>query len=301
MSRIPEVEFFVEVIARQSFTDAAEALGVSKSHVSKQVSQLEDRLGVRLLNRTTRKLGLTDAGEAFYDRARRILEELDAAERDIMQLNTVPRGVLRLSAPMSFGVQYLSPILTDFVAEHTELELDLHLTDRTVGLIDEGFDLVVRIGSLADSSFMARKLAPARLVMVASPDYLAHHGEPQSGQELHEHQCLHYTYQASGSTWRLDAPGGSTVSIAVRGRVKANSGNVLLDATRSGLGIAIMPEFLCHDALRAGEVVEVLPEWSPGQLAIWALYPHSRHLSAKVRACVDHLVEKLEPVPWKSS
>lgn len=300
MSRIPELEVFVEVIEHQSFTDAADSLGVSKSFVSKQISRLEDRLGVRLINRTTRQLHLTDAGAAFFDRAKRIIEDIDEAERSVMQLNTQPRGTLRISAPMSFGLQYLSPVLNDFLREHPELSLDLELSDRNVDLIDEGFDLVVRIGDLVDSSFMARKLAPANLLMVASPAYLAEHGEPQKAHDLSNHECMQYTYQASGTNWRLVSPDGQQISVPIRGRLKANNGNVLLDAARRGVGLAIMPDFLCSEDLANGTLVTVLNSWSIGDRAIWALYPHSRHLSAKVRACVDFMADALDPAPWLS-
>jgi len=287
MSRIPELEVFVEVIEHESFTDAADSLGVSKSFVSKQISRLEDRLGVRLINRTTRQLHLTDAGAAFFDRAKRIVEDIDEAERSVMQLNTRPRGTLRISAPMSFGLEYLSPVLNDFLCDHEELSLDLELSDRNVDLIDEGFDLAVRIANLRDSSFMARKLAPAELMVVASPEYLAKHGRPQKAHDLSDHMCMQYTYQASGTNWRLISPSGQDVSVPITGRIKANNGNVLRDAAVRGVGLAILPDFICTRDVAEGRLVRVLEDWSMGTRAIWAIYPHSRHLSAKVRACVD--------------
>ncbi len=301
MTRIMDLETFVEVVTQGSFTRAAEKLGVSKSYVSKQIAVLEDNLGVRLLNRTTRKIATTDAGQAFYERARRILDDVDEAQRSVMQLNTAPRGVLRMSAPMSFGLQFVTPIVAKFMCANPELNVDLDFSDREVDVIDEGFDLVIRIGQLADSSFIARKVAPVRLVTCASPDYLAKNGTPRTPSDLSHHECLHYTYQSSPSAWRFESESGETVHVAVSGRMKANNGIALLEASRLGIGISVLPDFIANEDLAQGTLVEILNDWTPGERAIWALYPHNRHLSAKVRLFIDFLAENLNPAPWRIS
>ncbi len=296
MHRLAELEVFVAVVESESFTAAAKDLGVSKSFVSKEIRALEDRLGVRLINRTTRKLALTDAGAGFFARARQIMEDVEAAERSVVQLNTEPRGLLRISVPMTFGIEYVSPALTKFMQSHPDLEIDIAFADRKVDIIDEGFDLVLRIGKLADSSFVVRKIAPVRLMLLASPSYLEQAGTPQRPQDLADHECMQYTYQDT-NTWRLDN-GDSEVAIQVHGRMRANNGNALRDAAVSGLGIVIVPDFMACNQLADGSLVEVLPGWSVGDRAVWAMYPHSRHLSAKVRLCVDFLAEYFNPVPW---
>lgn len=298
MGRALDLEIFVEVVEQGSFTQAAENLGVSKSFVSKQISSLEDHLGVRLLNRTTRKIAVTDAGSAFFERARQILDDIDEAERSVMQLNTAPRGVLRISAPMTFGLQYIAPLANQFMSANPELTIDLEFNDRQVDVLDEGFDLVIRIGQLADSSFVARRLAPMRSLVVASPDYLARRGTPTHPQDLGAHECMQYTYQTSPSTWRFEGQTGEVVHVAVAGRLRANNGVAILDASRRGLGISVLPDFIAHDDIVSGNLVEILHQWSPGLRAIWALYPHNRHLSAKVRLFIDFLAEELNPVPW---
>jgi len=298
MSRIVDLETFVEVVVQGSFTHAAEKLGVSKSYVSKQIASLEDHLGVRLLNRTTRKIATTDAGQAFFERARRILDDVEEAERSVMQLNTAPRGILKMSAPMSFGLQYVTPIVAKFMCDNPELSVELDFSDREVDVIDEGFDLVIRIGQLADSSFIARKIAPVRLVTCASQDYLKRRGTPRTPHDLSRHECQHYTYQSSPSAWRYESESGEVVHVAVSGRMKANNGIALLEASRLGIGISVLPDFIVNEDLAKGTLVEVLNDWTPGQRAIWALYPHNRHLSAKVRLFIDFLAENLNPVPW---
>lgn len=298
MGRVLDLEIFVEVVREGSFTTAAENLAVSKSFVSKQISALEDHLGVRLLNRTTRKIAVTDAGAAFFERARQILDDIDEAERAVMQLNTSPRGTLRISAPMIFGLRYIAPLAAKFTADHPELTVDLDFNDRQVDVLDEGFDLVIRVGQLADSSFVAKKLAPIRTLLVASPGYLSTHGTPAHPQDLANHECLQYTYQSSPTMWRFDRPNQATVHVPVSGRFRANNGDAILDACRQGLGIAGLPDFITREALATGELVEILPEWSSNNRAVWALYPHNRHLSAKVRLFIDYVQASLQPVPW---
>ncbi len=298
MERFEGLEAFVAVVDEGSFTAAANALGVSKSYMSKQVSALENRLGARLMNRTTRSLSLTAAGRGFYERCSQILEEIEEAERAVMQLQTEPRGLLRMSVPLSFGTRWIAPAVADFMAEHDELEMDVDFSDRKVDLIDEGFDLVIRIGVLEDSSFAFRKLAPVRLLVCASPEYLEEHGTPEHPDDLVGADCFEYAYAAS-STWYFRR-GDEDKHVRVGGRLRANNGEALLEACIRGQGIALMPDFLAAAPLRRGELVHFLDEWVDNERrAIWALYPHSRHLSAKVRQFVDFLADRMEPCPWE--
>ena len=297
MSKFSELEVFTRVIDEESFSGAARELGVSKSYVSKQISKLEDRLGVQLLQRTTRTMKMTDVGRAFYERARAILDELDAAELAVSNLHSSPRGTLRMSVPMSFGVRYVAPALAEFMNAYPDLEVDIGFVDRTVDLVDEGYDMAVRIGQLEDSSLVARKLAPMRQVLVASPAYLEKHGAPKRPDDLRQHACLTYVYQRTGSTWRFTRD-GEDVSVKVTGPLRANNGDALLEAARAGVGVSILPDFFVNADLNSGELVELLPEHDCGRSAIWALYPHNRHLSTKVRLVVDHLAETFAQAPW---
>ncbi|MBI2235708.1 MAG: LysR family transcriptional regulator [Magnetospirillum sp.] len=288
---------FARVVDSGGFSAAARALGLSKSAVSKQVSALEDRLGARLLNRTTRRMSLTDAGQAVIDRCRRVVAEAEAAEAAVGALQIEPRGVLKVNAPMTFGTMHLAAVIPEFMALHPGVVVDLTLNDRIVDLVDEGFDVAVRIARLADSSLVARKIAEDRRVLVASPDYLARRGEPQSLAELPRHDCLCYAYLASGDEWRFDGPDGE-VAVKVSGRLIANNGEVLLAAARAGTGIAAMPTFICGPDLRDGRLLRVLPGYENRSPTVYAVWPHSRHLSLKVRAFVDFLVQRFGPVPY---
>lgn len=296
MADLSQLEVFVAVVDSGSFTAAAEALGVSKSFASRQVSQLEDRLGARLLQRTTRKVSLTDVGRVFHERCARILEDLQEAELAVSQMQTVPRGTLRMSVPMSFGLRYVAPAVGELMARYADLHVDVSFSDHRADLMDEALDVVIRIGKLADSSFIGRKLAPARTFVCASPDYLKARGTPRAPEDLRDHDCLLYAYQRTGHAWSLEGPQGE-VSVPVAGRMVANNGDALLEAARRGLGVVYAPDFLAADDLRAGRLSRVLPEWC-SEAAVWAIYPHNRHLSAKVRAFVDLLGAHFENPPW---
>jgi DNA-binding transcriptional LysR family regulator len=298
MNRLDGLEVFAAVVEQEGFTAAARELDVSKSYVSKQISRLEDRLGVRLLNRTTRQVTPTAAGEAFYDRCAQILEDLDAAERAVTQLQTSPRGTLRVSLPMSFGLNYVAPLIGRFLEDYPELEVDLDFSDRQVDIVDEGYDMVIRIGNLKDSSLIARKLAPTRRFVLASPAYLEEHGEPQHPRDLRDHECLLYSYKSHGPSWRFEGPDGELL-IRVSGRMRSNNGTALMHAAVAGLGLTLSPDFISVEAISRGDLVPVLTNWVDDSLAVWALYPHRRYLSAKVRLFVDFLREEFsdEP-PW---
>lgn len=288
---------FARVVEERSFTQAAGALGRSKSAVSKAVSQLEDRLGARLLNRTTRRLSLTEAGTAYYERAARILAEAAEADSAVSALQDEPRGTLRINAPMSFGQRHLAPAIGAFLERYPELRLDITLNDRIIDLVGEGYDVAVRIAALPDSSLIAAKLAPNRRLVCASPDYLARAGTPRHPQDLRRHNCFGYTYQATGNNWRFVGPEGP-VTVRVTGTLSANNGEILKAAMRQGLGLGLVPSFSVTDELKSGELVAVLPDYSDTETSVYAVYPHSRHLSAKVRAFVDFLRDRFGPEPY---
>lgn len=297
MERFSGLETFVAVVEEGSFTAAAGVLGVSKSYVSKQVTALEDRLGARLMNRTTRSLSLTSAGRAFFERCKQILAEVDEAERAVTQLQTEPRGLLRASVPVTFGVRWLSPIVAEFLALHEELEIDLHFSDRKVDLVDEGYDLVIRIGVLDDSSFAFKVIAPVQTLCCVTPDYLAAHGPIESPEDLIPEDCLPYVYQ-SAMAWHFERDGVER-HVRVRGRLRANNGEALAEACARGQGVALLPDFIAAPYLREGAIVPVLHDWIDNdRRAVSALYPHSRHLSAKVRQFVDFVADRLDPCPW---
>jgi len=289
---------FARVVEAGSFSRAARGLGLSKSAVSKQVARLEDRLGARLLNRTTRQLSLTEAGRAFYGGCRQMLAEAESAAAAVGHLAQAPRGTLHVNAPMSFGQQHVAPALPAFMAQYPELDVDLQLNDRTVDLVDEGFDLAVRIGELPDSTLVARRLAPLRTAVVAAPAYLDRHGRPAHPRELQAHACLLYSYLASGRTWRFAGPDG-VVRVPVSGPLEANNGDVLLAAACGGAGIARLPTFICGDALRAGRLERVLDDWvDTGDAAVYAVYPASRNVSPKVRVFLAFLAARFGPAAY---
>lgn len=292
---------FAAVIDCGGFSAAAQRLKVTKSAVSKQVSRLEERLGARLLNRTTRRLSLTEAGQAFHQHCLRILAEAEEAELAVSHLHASPRGLLRVSAPMSFGVRHLGPALCPFLERYPDLSLEVSFDDRLVDVLAEGFDVVVRISRLADSSLIARRLAPVRRVVVASPAYVAARGMPQHPADLAHHTGLLYTLQTDLHTWPLVHADGTRVDISVTGRVHMNNGDALREAAVAGLGIILTPTFIVGDDLKSGRLVRVMPEWSAPEIAVYAVYPPGRHLSAKVRAFVDYLAEYFGPQPYWDS
>ena len=298
MEQLTAMLAFARVVETGSFSKAARDLGVSKSAVSKQISRLEDRLGVRLLNRTTRRHSLTEAGTSFFEGCQRMLAEVESAEAAVSRLASAPRGTLKINAPMSFGLQHLGPALADFLGAYPELSVDLVLNDRLVDLVEEGFDVGLRIGKLADSSLIARRLAPCRHVLCAAPAYLSSHPTPRVPEDLKAHSCLHYSYLSSGQTWRFNGPDGVR-KITVSGRLRINNGDLLKVAATNGLGIALLPTFIVGDALRAGRLVPVLNEWKPVfDSAIHAVYPASRNLSPKVRVFIDFLAERFGELPY---
>lgn len=299
LERLTELATFAAVVEQGSFTAAARELSVSKPVVSKRVAKLEESLGLRLLNRTTRRLSMTEAGEALYERCRHLLGEVEAAERALRPLASAPRGRLRLNAPVSFGVLHLAPCLPDFLRRYPQIEVEMTLTDQRINLVEEGVDLAVRITNLEDSSLHARRLAPSERIVCASPDYLARRGRPERPEDLRDHACLTYAYQRSGRRWAFRDGEGRRHRVTVSGPLQANNGDALKAACEAGLGIALLPSFIAGDALRAGRLVCVLSDWLDDEAtSVHAVYPATRNLSPKVRVFIDFLAERFGPEPY---
>ena len=302
MDNLADIAVFVRVVERGSFTLAAGELELSRAAVSKYVSRLEGRLGARLLNRTTRRLSLTEAGAALFEASRGALERIEEAEGAVAQLQSEPRGRLRVSAPMSFGILHLGPAMADFARAHPRVTLDVRLDDRFVNLVEEGIDVAVRIGALTDSTLVARKLATARMLACASPAYLAEHGEPATPEDLAAHNCLIYTYLSTANVWRFAAPDGREVPVAVNGSFRINNGIVLAEAAAAGHGILLTPSFYVGAMLRDGRLRRILARYRLPDLGIYAVYPQRDHVPPKVRAFVDFLVKRFGRKPeWEKS
>ncbi|MFZ5457010.1 MAG: LysR family transcriptional regulator [Pseudomonadota bacterium] len=287
MSQLEDMQIFVSTVDAQSFTAAADRLGLSKQLISRRIMALEERLGARLLVRTTRRLSITDTGRGFYERAVKILQDVDEAEQLVANQNAAPRGTLRLSAPMSFGTLHLGPAIARFMATWPEVTMELDLSDRFVDVVGEGYDMAVRIGQLDDSSLIARAIAPTQLVACASPAYLEQHGRPQTPAELKDHQCLLYGHSRSVEWPFLDK--GRPFALPVSGRLRANNGELACDAAIAGLGVVLLPTFIVGEALRAGSLVSVLDEYAPAPLTIYAVYPQHRQQSRTVKVFTEFL------------
>jgi DNA-binding transcriptional LysR family regulator len=293
-----ELTVFHCVVKHSSYAKAAEELALSPSGVSRIVSRLEERLGARLVQRTTRKLSLTEAGAAFHARTLQILLDLADAEAEVQETSFRPRGNLRLSAPVVFGQQFISPLLDQLLHLYPELSIELSLTDRFVDLIDEGMDLAIRLGSLPDSRLIARRLCTNHRVLVASASYLERRGVPSHPSELINHDCVLFTSFARPREWKLLGPDGP-VTVSVSGRVATNNAGVVAATAMRGLGITVGATVIVSPALRSGELVRVLSDWEFENAAIFAVYPSARQLSTKVRATVDFLAEHLkDPPSW---
>jgi DNA-binding transcriptional LysR family regulator len=291
------METFVRVVEAGSFVAGAQRLGLSPAMVSRHVQDLEHRLGTRLLNRTTRRLSLTEAGAAYFERSRQLLREVEEMDLAVAREVQQPRGVLRVNAPVVFGTRHLAHLLAEYTARFPEVSIDLTLTDRFIDLVEEGADLAVRIGALTDSALVARRLFPTRLALCAAPAYLARHGTPRTLDELSQHDCLGYTYTRGGSEWEFDQAEGTTV-VPIRGSLRANHGEVLCQAALDGMGIALLPTFIAGDALRDGRLRQVLPDARLAELSGYAVFASRKFLSAKVRTFVDFLAAKFGPEPY---
>ncbi|HUR41908.1 MAG TPA: LysR substrate-binding domain-containing protein [Verrucomicrobiae bacterium] len=290
---LDDIACFVAVVDRGSFTAAADELGVSRSAASKQVSHLESRLRARLLNRTTRRLSLTEVGEVFYESARRGLQEIGEAEAAVSRLQSAPRGVLRLNVPMSFGILHVAPALPAFLERYPEVRLEVRFDDRKLDLVEEAFDVAVRIGELAESSLVARRIAACPHVICATPAYLRRHGEPHRPDELRGHNALAFSYAEAPSQWTLTARDGKEVKVPVDGSVRMNNSLALRELLLAGVGLALTPRFVVGRDLEAGRLKAVLTDYRVREPGAFAVYPQRRHLSPKVRAFVDFIAERL--------
>lgn len=298
MNRTLEMEVFTAVIEAGSFVGAAEGLKMSKAAVSRHVDALEQRLGVRLLQRTTRRLSLTEEGRTFHLRARDILASLNDAEAEVSSGNQEPSGVIRINAPLSFGVQHLAPLWGGFMESCPKVDLDISLNDRVVDLVDEGYDLAIRIATLNSSSLVSRRLATTRMRLCAAPDYLARHGTPRHPSELTGHRVIAYSNWAGRDEWRFDGPQGST-SVRTHACVHSNNGDTCRAIGLGGGGVLLQPDFLIADDLRSGALLELMPEYRSQELGIYAVYPTRKQLPLKVRRLVAFLVEAFEGVSWE--
>lgn len=296
MHHFDELLTLVRVVEAESLTAAAERLNVTKSVVSRRLASLEQRLKVKLLTRTTRSVIATELGRAYYERCVRILADLDEATNSITGQNMRAWGTLRVAAPMTFGNMHLTPVLSELLAEHPDLLIEIELNDRVVDIVAEGFDVAIRIGKLKDSSLIARKLAPIRRILCASPAYLALRGEPRRPEDLYDHDCLSYCNAASSELWSF-VSGPLKRPVPVR-RLRANNGEMLRDAAITGLGIAVLPSFIVGSAVERGDLKVLMPDHPLEPIGLYAVYPPSHYLAFKVRVLVDALARRFGPAPY---
>ncbi|MEM9761672.1 MAG: LysR family transcriptional regulator [Pseudomonadota bacterium] len=289
MDRFEDMRCFIHVVDHGSVTRAAETMSIAPSAVSRRIKELEHRLGVQLLARTTRRMKLTDAGQTFYDRSLRILADLEEAEGEVSDASRALYGPLRLAAPLDFGTQHLAPILNQFVEEHDGLTLDLELSDRMADLVGEGFDLALRIGALRDSSLIARKLGEIGMHAVASPGFLRGREMPLRPEDMGDWPALVYSGSERADIWRFRRPDGEEGSVQMTVRLRANNGGVLAKAAEDGLGVTLQPAFVAAAGIDSGRLVELMPDHEWPTLNLYAVYPQTRHLSAKARALIDFL------------
>lgn len=292
---------FVAVMETGSFVAAAARIGVSSGQASKLVARLETELGVRLLNRTTRAVSATEAGRSYYERIRALLDEFDDLDLAVRNISQSPRGRLRITAPLTFGTMELARALAEFATAYPEIDLDVSFSDRLVSLVDEGFDLAVRVGRNPDSSLVARKLCQSRIVLVGAPAYLDARGEPQRPSDLAGHDCVIDANFREPNRWTFQGDDGAPAPVPVVGRIRFSNAEACLRAAEAGLGLAYLPSFVAGPSVASGRVRRVLTRHEAPPLAVLALYPHSRHLAAKVRALVDFLAERYRGAPaWEA-
>lgn len=290
MDKLNTMKTFVEVVNCEGFTAAANRIGLSRAQVSKSVMQLEAHLGARLLNRTTRRISLTEIGRIYYERCKEILRDIDEVEGLAGEQASKPRGTLTLAAPTSFGVLHLNHVIPGYIKRYPDVRVSLSLNDRFIDVVSEGFDLAIRITELEDSSLVARKIAPCRRVLVASPDYLEKYGEPKVPQDLAIHHCLVYSNDLTVGSWTLNGVNGHE-SVRVNGPVCADNGDVLKDAALDGLGVALLPTFIVGPDISTECLVQVLRDYCPDALSVYAVFPSRRYVSAKVRTFINYLSE----------
>ena len=302
MPTLPDFEglaMFAKVVEERSYAGAARSMGVSVATVSRAVARLEDRLGGRLFNRSSRRLALTDFGRGLADRAGRLYAEAEEIEHVARETARRPRGLVRLAAPMSFGTRWVAPILPDFFRHYPDIAVDLHLSDEQVDLIGGGFDAALRIAVLEDSSLVAKRLAPVRRFIVAAPSYLARYGRPRHPDDLAAHPCLGYAYRAKRDVWRFTNKAGGDATVTPVGPLRVTNVDALIPTLLAGLAIAELPEFIAFDLLRTGQVEALLPDWSMTLGGLYFVTPTARARSAKVEALSSFLTERLSRPDWQ--
>jgi len=292
VDRFEAYQVFSQVVESGSFSKAAAKLDLSATATSRHIAELEAHLQTRLLNRTTRRISLTESGRALYERCVQILADLEEAEQEASRAAVVPRGTIKLTTSVNFGVRHLAPALAEFLAAHAEVRFDVSLSDRIVDLVEEGFDLGIRIGGTGSEHIVARKLGETRLVPCAAPAYLAAHAAPRTPEDLDRHNCLTYEYVSPKNVWRFRDPAGGERAVRVKGSVQSNNGDVLAEVAAGGAGIVFEPAFIVGPDVRAGRLVPLLQEYVPAPVPIYAVYPSRKHLSAKVRLFVEFLVAR---------
>ncbi len=298
MDRFHAITAFTRVVEAGSFARAADRMGVSVSAVSRHVAELEAHLGVRLLNRTTRRLSLTESGQAFFDRCVQLLADLEEAEEAVTSAAVVPKGTLRVTSSATFGSRHLAPAIAAFAARYPQMRFDVELSERIVDLVEEGFDLAVRIGVAGSQNLVARRIGATRVLCCAAPSYLERHGEPREPEELAQHLCLSYEYLPNRNVWSFRDPKGGERSVRIAGPVHSNNGRFLETLAAQGVGISREPDFISGPDIRAGKLKVILRAFEPPPLPIYVVYPSRRHLSAKVRAFADFLAERFAKEQW---
>jgi DNA-binding transcriptional LysR family regulator len=297
MQDLNDMVTFARVVDAKSFSEAARRMGASKSRVSKAIAKLERSLGARLLNRSTRGLSMTELGAAFYEHCSRIIDEADQARQLVNQLHTEPRGVLKVTTSVAFGTLHVAPALPDFLALYPDVSVDMTITDRIVDVVEEGYDVAIRIVREPGLNFVARELAPMRRVVCATPEYFKRHGVPTTPQDLRQHNCLHYTHFSAQGEWRFSGPDGD-IAVPVSGTLRINDDEALSQAVLGGLGIALLPTFIIGGDVQAGRLQAVLSDYVPLERRIYAVFLQSIHLPAKVRAFIDFLRARFGPEPY---
>lgn len=300
MDKWQEMRVFTAVVDAGSFVGAADQLSMSKAAVSRHISELEQRLGVRLLHRTTRKLSLTEEGEVFDARCRDILANIEESEAEVTTRTGAATGLLKISVPLSFGVKHLAPLWPEFMATHPDVELDVSLTDRVVDLVDEGLDLAIRIAQLPDSSLVSRKLASTRLVLCASPEYLRGREPLQTPSDIEHHDVAFYTL-SMGNEWKFEGPDQQQHLVRITPRLRANNGDTCVTAALSGAGIILQPTFLVSEHLDAGTLIELIPNYRSVELGVFAVYPTRKFVLPKVRRVIEFLEDALSNARWSAS
>lgn len=298
MDRFQAISAFVKVVETGSFARAADRLGLSVSAVSRNVAELEAHVDARLLNRTTRRLSLTESGRAFHERCVQLLADLEEAEQSANAGTVTPRGTLRLTASNTFGARHLAPVIAAFVRQYPDMRFDVQLSDRAVDLVDEGFDIAVRIGEIGSQNLVGRKVGATRLICCASPAYIERMGEPRKPEDLTAHVCLTYEYMPYRNVWRFRDKQGKEHAVRIAGPIHANSGRFLEALAMEGIGIAFEPDFVVEPDVRAGRLVPILRGYEAMPTSIYVVYPSRRHLSAKVRVFTDFVAQKFATAAW---